>query len=103
MALRDFYIPHSIQGVMVSPLVVLMMPCTNLLLNDNGNPCFLNLNWNDKRNLNLTKRAGKWNDNWWFAVVRKSSFSPVLFLCGSFCFQPFLPSAKHLTDLLQLC
>jgi hypothetical protein len=88
MALRDFYIPHSIQGVMVSPLVVLMMPCTNLLLNDNGNPCFLNLNW---------------NDNWWFAVVRKSSFSPVLFLCGSFCFQPFLPSAKHLTDLLQLC
>lgn len=79
-----------------------MAPRTNLLPNENGNLCFLNLNWNGKRNLNLTKRDGKWNDNWWFAVVRKSSFSPASLFRGSFCLKSLSPASEHLADLLQL-
>ena len=45
----------------------------NLLLDGHGDPCFLSLRWYGKRFLNLTTRAGKWNDDWWFAVVRKES------------------------------
>jgi hypothetical protein len=43
----------------------------NLLLSDDGDPCFLSLGWDDERVLSLTRRAGGWNGIWWFAVVRK--------------------------------
>jgi hypothetical protein len=43
----------------------------NVLLRDDGNPCFLNLDWDDECSLSLTRRAGEWDDDWWFAVVRK--------------------------------
>lgn len=45
----------------------------NLLLDDDGDPCFLSLSWDVKRNLDLTSRVGEWYDRWWFAVVRKES------------------------------
>lgn len=43
----------------------------NVLRDGHGIPCFLNLYCYDKRTLYLTRRAGKWRDHWWFAVVRK--------------------------------
>lgn len=43
----------------------------NLLPGDDGSPSFLYLGWRGERSLGLAKRAGEWNDSWWFAVVRK--------------------------------
>ncbi|MDB5255005.1 MAG: hypothetical protein JWL92_381 [Candidatus Nomurabacteria bacterium] len=43
----------------------------NVLLRGSCDPCFLYLYWDGLRNLSLTKRAGWWDDRWWFAVVRK--------------------------------
>ena len=45
----------------------------NVLLDDFGDPCFLSLDWLDGRDLGLTRRAGVWYDDWWFAVVRKDT------------------------------
>lgn len=47
----------------------------NVLLRDDGYPCFLSLYWSGGRSLYLTERAGKWDDYWWFAVVRKESLA----------------------------
>ncbi len=47
----------------------------NVLLDAYGDPCFLYLSWRGQRNLNLTSRAGRWYDYWWFAVVRKESLA----------------------------
>ena len=43
----------------------------NLLPDGGGDPSFLDLYWYGERRLDLTRRAGGWNDRWWFAVVRK--------------------------------
>ncbi len=43
----------------------------NLLPSDDGDPSFLNLYWRGGRDLNLAFRAGEWDDDWWFAVIRK--------------------------------
>jgi hypothetical protein len=48
----------------------------NVLRRDGGDPCLLSLSWHGKRNLDLTKRAGEWHDDWWFAVVRKEPLAP---------------------------
>lgn len=45
----------------------------NVLLDGSGGPCFLDLDWSDGRGLSLAERAGGWDDDWWFAVVRKDS------------------------------
>lgn len=45
----------------------------NVLLDDDGDPCFLDLGWDVERGLSLASRAGGWYDSWWFAVVRKES------------------------------
>lgn len=45
----------------------------NLLLDGRGSPCFLVLDWRGGRRLGLARRAGGWDDDWWFAVVRKES------------------------------
>jgi hypothetical protein len=47
----------------------------NLLLDDCGLACFLDLRWDGRRNLGLTRRAGEWDGSWWFAVVRKESLA----------------------------
>lgn len=43
----------------------------NVFTDENGIPCFLNLFWNGERYLYLFERAGLWDDDWWFAVIRK--------------------------------
>lgn len=48
----------------------------NVLLNDDGDPCFLNLRWRGKRDLSMAMRAGRWDDGWWCAVVRKEPSKP---------------------------
>lgn len=43
----------------------------NILLRENGTPCFLYLYCDGCRNISLTKCDGLWNIRWWFAVIRK--------------------------------
>ena len=43
----------------------------NLLPDEYGDLCFLDLDWRGERDLFLTERDGEWRDDWWFAVVRK--------------------------------
>lgn len=45
----------------------------NLLLDGDGDPCFLSLGWDGERRLGLATRAGEWDVDWWFAVVRKDA------------------------------
>jgi hypothetical protein len=61
--------------------------------------------WNDERNVNVNRNDNDWNDNWWFAGVRKSlHFSPD-FPLGEFCFTicphhppSILPISSNLRD-----
>lgn len=39
--------------------------------------------WNDDRNVNVNRNDNDWNDNWWFAGLRKSLISLLLWQ-GSF-------------------
>ena len=39
--------------------------------------------WNGKRKVNVNQNDNDWNDNWWFAGVRNSLISPLLWP-GSF-------------------
>ena len=42
--------------------------------------------WNDdERNVNVNRNDNDWNDNWWFAGVRKSLHFPVLLKGAGFC------------------
>ena len=59
--------------------------------------------WNDERNVNVNRNDNDWNDNWWFAGLRKCfHFSPAC--AGEFCFaicplQP--PSILPISSILR--
>lgn len=55
--------------------LVVSLDESNLLPSEDGDLCFLSLDWDGKRDLRLTTQEGEWGDFWWFAVVRKSLHS----------------------------
>lgn len=68
-----------------------------------GGPHIATFNlWNDERNVNVNRNDNDWNDNWWFAGRRNSSFPGPALMRGLVLFgQLTIPAAEHSADLLK--
>lgn len=54
--------------------------------------------WNDERNVNVNRNDNDWNDNWWFAGLRKYLILLQLRITRSCFCQLLPPPSEHFSD-----
>lgn len=98
--LLDFSFKHP--EVLKEKRWIVSLDEANLFVSGGGGKCFLGLYWDGERDLDLAGRAGEWDDNWWFAVVRKEHSDPLPLSDDTLSLGNFISLIKEIIPILTI-